>query len=585
MVKRQLADLLEIFFLAVILVGVFEIKYYNRFYPNIIIGSESVAGKSYEEVLEKFKQAQKKIEADGFTLVFFRNGNSRTVSVPLASRGLTSDTVAEYINLGDAEAAVKTAFALGREGPLWKRIWNQAALMAGKKKFTFSNFINEDAVRSLLDRELVNFYAKPAPASFAATDKEIVIEPEKIGEQIDNDGNRVIRLLSKALATLETDALFFSSKLARPRVTAVNLEKFLPLVKEIAKATRLEFVYGDYLWKVSGNKLIGWLTLNENGELAVEKEKLKDFLKQKVDPVVYNPPQNSRFEIRNNKLAEIFQGQSGNSVAVELLEQELNQKIKSKPRVIRLPITIVKQPPKITKETIEKYDIKELVAEVKTSFKGSSEGRKQNIKTGISKLNGLLIAPGEEFSAVEAIGFTREEDGFLKEFVIKGDRSVKEAGGGLCQIATTLFRLAIGAGLPITARTNHLYVVSYYGPGLDATIYGPQKDLKFVNDTGHYLLLQAKVAGDEVLMEFYGQKDGREVAISEPVISNRIPPPKPKYVISQELKKGEEKCTEQARFGMTAEVNYKVDYLNGEINSQTFKSVYQPWQKVCLVGT
>jgi len=585
MVKRQLADLLEIFFLAVILVGVFEIKYYNRFYPNIIIGSESVAGKSYEEVLEKFKQAQKKIEADGFTLVFFRNGNSRTVSVPLASRGLTSDTVAEYINLGDAEAAVKTAFALGREGPLWKRIWNQAALMAGKKKFTFSNFINEDAVRSLLDRELVNFYAKPAPASFAATDKEIVIEPEKIGEQIDNDGNRVIRLLSKALATLETDALFFSSKLARPRVTAVNLEKFLPLVKEIAKATRLEFVYGDYLWKVSGNKLIGWLTLNENGELAVEKEKLKDFLKQKVDPVVYNPPQNSRFEIRNNKLAEIFQGQSGNSVAVELLEQELNQKIKSKPRVIRLPITIVKQPPKITKETIEKYDIKELVAEVKTSFKGSSEGRKQNIKTGISKLNGLLIAPGEEFSAVEAIGFTREEDGFLKEFVIKGDRSVKEAGGGLCQIATTLFRLAIGAGLPITARTNHLYVVSYYGPGLDATIYGPQKDLKFVNDTGHYLLLQAKVAGDEVLMEFYGQKDGREVAISEPVISNRIPPPKPKYVISQELKKGEEKCTEQARFGMTAEVNYKVDYLNGETNSQTFKSVYQPWQKVCLVGT
>src|SRR3989344_3681929 len=368
MVKRQLADLLEIFFLAVILVGVFEIKYYNRFYPNIIIGSESVAGKSYEEVLEKFKQAQKKIEADGFTLVFFRNGNSRTVSVPLASRGLTSDTVAEYINLGDAEAAVKTAFALGREGPLWKRIWNQAALMAGKKKFTFSNFINEDAVRSLLDRELVNFYAKPAPASFAATDKEIVIEPEKIGEQIDNDGNRVIRLLSNALATLETDALFFSSKLARPRVTAVNLEKFLPLVKEIAKATRLEFVYGDYLWKVSGNKLIGWLTLNENGELAVEKEKLKDFLKQKVDPVVYNPPQNSRFEIRNNKLAEIFQGQSGNSVAVELLEQELNQKIKSKPRVIRLPITIVKQPPKITKETIEKYDIKELVAEVKTSF-------------------------------------------------------------------------------------------------------------------------------------------------------------------------------------------------------------------------
>ena len=318
--KREV--LWEIFFLLTIFILVFEIKYYNRFYPNVFIGEEAVAGKSYGEALEKFKKAQKKIETDGFTLVFFRNGNSRTVSVPLVSQGLTSDTVAEYISLGDAESAVKAAFALGREGPLFKRIWNQATLMAGKKKIVFSNFIYEDAVRSLLDRELVNFYVKPAPAFFAATDKGIIIEPEKIGEQIDNDGNRVIRLLSEALITLKTDALFFSSKPARPKVTAVSLEPFLPLVKEMAKTTRLEFSYGDYLWKVSGNKLIGWLTLNDGGELIVDNQKLKDFLKKKVDPLVYNPFQNSRFEIRNNKLVEIFQGQSGNSIAVELLEKE-----------------------------------------------------------------------------------------------------------------------------------------------------------------------------------------------------------------------------------------------------------------------
>ena len=117
-----------------------------------------------------------------------------------------------------------------------------------------------------------------------------------------------------------------------------------------------------------------------------------------------------------------------------------------------------------------------------------------------SKITGILIAPGQEFSTANTIGEVTEEEGFVKEYVITGGQTVKELGGGLCQLATTLFRMALNTGLPITERVNHAYVIPYYGPGLDATVYGPHPDFRFVNDTGNYILLQGTAKNNEVIL-------------------------------------------------------------------------------------
>jgi vancomycin resistance protein YoaR len=252
--------------------------------------------------------------------------------------------------------------------------------------------------------------------------------------------------------------------------------------------------------------------------------------------------------------------------------------------VIDISIETTVEEPKITKETIDKYKIKELVGSAKTNFEGGSLDRQHNIEVGVSKLNGVLLAPGEEFSAVNAIGEVTEEAGFVKEYVISGGKTQKEIGGGLCQLATTLFRLALDSGLPIIERVNHRYVISYYGAGLDATIYGPHPDLRFINDTGNYLLLQGKAQNNEVIFEFYGKKDGRSVKISEPKLSNRIPAPETKNIPTADLPAGKTKCSEIPHSGVTADATYTVTYPNGEISETNFHSVYQPWQKVCLVG-
>ena len=78
-------------------------------------------------------------------------------------------------------------------------------------------------------------------------------------------------------------------------------------------------------------------------------------------------------------------------------------------------------------------------------------------------------------------------------------------------MSSTAFRAALLAGLPILERTNHAFAVSYYTapfgvPGVDATIYYPQVDFKFKNDTDNYILIQTELKGTTLKFRFYGTK-------------------------------------------------------------------------------
>ena len=152
-----------------------------------------------------------------------------------------------------------------------------------------------------------------------------------------------------------------------------------------------------------------------------------------------------------------------------------------------------------------------------------------------------------------------------------------------------MFRTTLQSGLPITMRRNHSYRVSYYEPaGTDATIYDPWPDYRFVNDTGNYILIQSRIEGDDIYFDFWGLKDGREVEVGAPVIYNIVKPPPTKYIETDELAPGEEKCTEKSHNGANAYFDYKVTYPEGATTTpvveRRFSSYYVPWQAVCLIG-
>lgn len=201
-----------------------------------------------------------------------------------------------------------------------------------------------------------------------------------------------------------------------------------------------------------------------------------------------------------------------------------------------------------------KLGIKELIGHGESKFSGSPKNRRTNIAVGVSKMKGIIIAKGEEFSFNKYLGPVEAYAGFVPELVIKAEGTVPELGGGLCQVSSTTFRAAMDAGLPITQRKNHSYAVQYYAPqGTDATIYPGVIDLKFVNDTpGSILVWPYLKDANTLIFDFYGTKDTREVKLGTPYQYDKKSDGSMKASWSRTVTK------------------------NGKSTRQTFSSIYQP---------
>lgn len=583
------------YFLIPVLLGIwvlvaFEIKHSERFFPRVLVGSETVSGQTYIEVLNHFREKAEELQKNGLSINFESSKGMRKLNIPMSTAGLTSDNSIEYFALGDWENDLWRAYRWGHGTNIFRSLAQQITLLFTRKNFNFSATIQKEAVDSLIEDELRGFLKKSVPAEFLSINNKISISKEEVGEIINRE--EVINVLKEKLSKFDTTPMAFKAHEDTPTATQENLKLFLSFAESFAKKN-LVFKYQGHKWNIKGPKLVTWLTVKKGGGIGIDRAKLEDYFANTAANFIENPPRNSRFEVRNGKLIEVVSGKTGNVVntdkAVQQIEKIISESevsLNLQNNIIYIPIETIQVEPKVTKNTIEKYQIKNLVGKISTSFKGSSADREHNIKIGVAAITGMLIAPGEEFSTVSAIGPVSEKEGYVKELVIKENKTTKEFGGGLCQVATTLFRLILNTGLPITERVNHRFVVHYYDPpGLDATIYGPHPDLRFVNDTNNYLLLQARVENKQVIMEFYGRKDGRSVEISKPSLYNKIPAPETKYIQNGELPAGQTKCSETPHDGVTANVLYTVTYPDGTVKKRNFRSIYQPWQKICLVGT
>jgi len=572
---------------AALLVGFFEFKYSNKYYPGITIDGESVGGKTHAEVLQEFKTKSDILLKNGLTLIFKKQSGEKKINIPATTVGFTSDILVEYFSIDNLNENIDLAYNWGHKGSLIQRIKEQYASIYGKNFYSPIS-THKEAIESLLSREIKYFMTPAVPAQFSLDENgEVKITPEKMGDNV--DVGKIIDTIVQKFNSFEIQPIVFKMQPETPYPTEEKLKPFLGLAKKISDSANVNFHYQNHTWRIGGKTLITWLTLKLDGKITIDNKKLEKFLSDSVSPFINDPPENSRFEMRDGNLVETSPGKSGEIVDIDKTINQIEKIIPSDlnastSNTIDITIETIKVDPQVTQETINQYKIKDFIGSAQTNFKGGSLDRQHNIEVGVSKLTGILIAPGEEFSTVWNIGDVTEEAGFVKEYVIDGNQTVKELGGGLCQLATTLFRMALNAGLPITERVNHAYVISYYGPGLDATIYGPHPDFRFVNDTGNYLLLQGTAKNNEVTFELYGTADGRKAEVSKPILSNEKPVPPTRYIITTDIPAGTTKCQTATHKGITADTTYTVYYPDGSVKQNIFHSVYNPWPEVCLIG-
>ena len=169
-----------------------------------------------------------------------------------------------------------------------------------------------------------------------------------------------------------------------------------------------------------------------------------------------------------------------------------------------------------------------LLAEGRSNFAGSVPGRIANVRKGLKeRVNNVLVPAGETFSFNSTLGAVTSRNGWFEALgIFNGDQLIPVTGGGICQVATTVYRAILNAGLPLGKRKAHsLYVLYYekYGVGLDATVYHGQQDLTFVNDTGNPILIQSHFDGFEAYVTMYGTPDGRAVSLEGPYFAANAP--------------------------------------------------------------
>lgn len=284
-----------------------------------------------------------------------------------------------------------------------------------------------------------------------------------------------------------------------------------------------------------------------------------------------------------------FEGSAKNGMEVnnDALKDMLELALENEIDAIDLPTKIIESET-IVSQNLADMGIKELISVGYTDFSGSPYNRTLNIGVGLSKFNGILIEPGKTFSFVDSLGPVDAENGYYKELVITGDETKPEYGGGLCQVSSTMFRAILYGGLPIVERTEHSYAVSYYaypsGYGLDATIYQPSPDLKFTNDTGSYILVQAYSEGTSAYFKFYGTDDGRTVIMDGPYYNNRTAAPADVIIYTTELTPGEKEKKDSAHNGFDATWYRTIISSEGTETKETIFSHYQAWPAKYLVG-
>lgn len=247
-------------------------------------------------------------------------------------------------------------------------------------------------------------------------------------------------------------------------------------------------------------------------------------------------PENAKLQVEDGKVSVFALSSNGIKLNKEKSLRIISDYFKNNSSTGEIKLVCDEIEPEITTDSIDNLGIKSLIGEGSSNFAGSPKNRIHNIGIGAQKFNGVLIKPGEKFSFIKTLGPVDESTGYLPELVIKTDQTVPEFGGGMCQVSTTAFRAAIYSGLKIAARTPHAYPVRYYNPqGMDATVYIPSPDLRFINNTPGYILIQTKIEGTRLIFDFFGTDDGRKINIIGPKITESNPDGSMKATFTQEV--------------------------------------------------
>jgi vancomycin resistance protein YoaR len=391
------------------------------------------------------------------------------------------------------------------------------------------------------------------------------------------------RLIVAGVVSLRRLPVILPTSTDPPNVTSASLAHARAQAA-VALSAPVRLTLGSTRYRVPRTRLARILVLPSKGSepLRIGGPRA-DIYFRRLQAAVNRRPKDASFAVFSNGRVRVVPAADGRALVVpRTADALLAAALSPANRVAHIAVETAQ--PKRSTSTAQAMGIKETVGTFETFF-GGVANRISNVQLVAHLIDDTLIAPGHTFSFNGTTGDRNAAKGFKVAPVIINGELQNALGGGVCQVSTTVFNAAYEAGLDITARTNHALYISHYPQGRDATVNYPDTDLRFVNDTGHWLLLRTWVSSSSLTVALYGTNPHRRVE-SETAPLNETGPPPVKKIKDPTLLKGTTVVDEAGAPSRSTSVHRKVYSADGKLlYDSVWYSSYRAEPRVVRVGT
>nr|WP_314465614.1 VanW family protein [uncultured Clostridium sp.] len=319
-------------------------------------------------------------------------------------------------------------------------------------------------------------------------------------------------------------------------------------------------------------------------ETALDDGRLASFVAEKCAPAV-TEPKNATI-VRQNGAFTVTPSVIGKTVDVEATKQALNAALANglkDPVTVNAVVAEVK--PAITTEDLS--TIQDVLGTFSTNFSSSGASRSKNLQVGSGKINGHVLMPGETLSGYDCMHPFTVDNGYATAAAYENGQVVDSVGGGVCQIATTIYNAALRAELEISQRQNHSMVVSYVRPSEDAAIAGTYKDIKLTNNYSTPIYVEGYTSGRTLTFTIYG-KETRPANRTFEFVSETLSvtdPGEPKEMVDPAMPPGTRKQVQSAHKGIKSRL-WKIVYVDGAEQSREIlhTDTYNPSKAIIKIG-
>ena len=509
----------------------------------------------------------------------------------------------------NVDSTVAQAYLLGRAGTTRDQLIEPFLLAQNGAAVTEPVvWVDQARIRVLLERIAREMEEAPREARLSLKpDQKIAVVADKPGKRLDVDTS--VERIEAALQSASAGPVDLVVLDVQPVVSAQLLEEARRQATVMLSGP-LVLRVGDKSWTWRREKIAAILGISEvldmdgrrTAQVSIDDKALTAEL-ELLRGEVQVEPENARFDFANGRMVPIYAGRPGLmldvGMSVKMAKEAL---LRDTNREVILPTRSVQ--PAIAAEDGPTLGVRDLIQEASTVYGGTLPERMHNVELAAARLHGVVVPPGQTFSFNETVGEVSYRNGYKKGYGITQSEgeviTIPSEGGGICQVATTLFQSVFWAGLPVVERNWHLYWIPRYGrapngiTGLDATVdqvfdtnYNLlyEVDFKFQNNTGNYLLIQTEADQEHIYFRLYGTNPNWSVIVEEPVIKDEVKAnPTPVREPDESLEPGEVIVLEAAHDGFRVVLKRVVMRENEIIDEQTFVSTYKPSRNYSIFG-